>query len=310
MIDLDDMRMFQALGSVGSMAAAARLINVTPPALTVRMQKLEERLGVRLVVRESRGVTFTEEGQRFLLEAIDLLEKLDAIPQRVAGEQAALTGHLRVVAPFGFGRTHVAPLVRDMHHTHPQLAITLTLSERPLANASGADLIIHIGEVKDSSWIGHVLAPNARFVCASPAFVAAMPDLRQLTQPAQLTQFPCLRLQENDEDVNRWRFTEINAAPPRASKAVNVRTTGMLSSNDGTVIGDWAVDGLGIMVRSEWDAAPLLASGKLIRLLPRWRLADAPVMALVPTRKGIAAKQRLFLEAAKRAFDPAPWRRT
>lgn len=88
-----------------------------------------------------------------------------------------------------------------------------------------------------------------------------------------------------------------------------MRVKGPLASNDGTVITRWALDGLGIMVRSEWEAAPLISHGNLVRLLPEWRLEPAPIMALVPTRKGLSLRQRRFVETARAALDPAPWRR-
>ena len=304
MIELDDMRLFRALGASRSLAAAARLLNLTPPTVTVRLQRLEERLGVRLAVRGARGISLTDEGQRLLQEAIELLERIEAIPSRVSGESGSITGNLRIVAPFGFGRAHIAPLVRDLHRAHQSLKISLVLSDSPLTAAPGADVVISIGKIKASSWVGHYLTPNERFLCANPTFARR---LRNLAHPSDLAQYECLCLRENDEDVTHVRF--MRAGGKGASAAVTIRMSGALSSNDGNVISDWAMDGLGIMERSEWDAARLIAAGKLVRVLPEWRLESAPIMALVPTRHGLSSRQRLFLDAAKRAFDPAPWRR-
>jgi DNA-binding transcriptional LysR family regulator len=301
MVDIDDMRLFRALGTTGSLAAAARLLDVTPPALTARLKKLEERLGVHLAVRGARGITLTEAGQRLLDEALELLERIDSVAERIGSDARAMAGALRVVAPFGFGRQYLAPLLRDFHRAHPQLRISLHLSDNPLADAAGADMVVHIGAVKDSSWVGHPLAPNARLLCASPGFVRGMAPLEH---PSQLAQHACLCLRENHEDLTRWRFSAV-AAP---HSAVTVRVNGALASNDGAVIGQWATAGLGIMVRSEWDAAPLIARGELVALLPDWRLDDAPVLALLPSRKGTPLRLRKLVEAAKAAFQPVPWR--
>ncbi|CAG9197390.1 Transcriptional regulator, LysR family [Paraburkholderia sabiae] len=306
MIDLDDMRMFRALGTAPSLAGAARLLDVTPPALTVRLQKLEERLGVHLAVREARGISLTEEGTRLMQEAVDLLERLDTLPERIAAEHQAVSGSLRIVAPLGFGRVHIAPILRDFHLSYPGVKASLNLSDNPLADSAGADVVIHIGEMKDSSWVAHVLAPNERFLCASPRLTAR---LGALEHPSGLADLPCLCLRENDEDVSRWRFEPEPKGKAKHGKPVTVRVTGALSSNDGGVIGDWAMRGLGIMVRSEWDAAALIASGKLERLLPHWRMAPAPIVALLPTRKRMPARVRLFLDAARAAMDPPPWRK-
>jgi DNA-binding transcriptional LysR family regulator len=217
-----------------------------------------------------------------------------------------VSGHLRVVAPFGFGREYIAPLVRDLYRSHPNLAISLILVESPLAAAAGADVVISIGHIKGSSWVGHYLAPNDRFLCASPAFART---LSKLKHPSELTLHAYLTLRENDEDVTRLRFTQHDAAGKRISKAVTVRLNSALSSNDGTVVRDWAMDGLGVVARSEWDCARLIAEGKLKRVLQAWRLEPAPVIALTPTRQGLTIRQRVFLEAAKQALDPAPWRK-
>ncbi|WP_321853919.1 LysR family transcriptional regulator [Paraburkholderia tropica] len=306
MIELDDMRLFRALGASRSLAAAARLLNLTPPAVSVRLQRMEERLGLRLAVREARGVTLTDEGLKLLEESIELLERIESIASRVAEQSGSVSGQLRVVAPFGFGRTHIAPLVRDLYVAHPKLAISLILAESPLSAASGADVVLSIGAAKSSSWVGHFLAPNERFLCASPAYAKR---IERLDHPTDLSHYECLTLRENDEDVTRLRFMPAGETHKPGAKGITVRLSGTLSSNDGTVISDWAAQGLGIIERSEWDAARLIASGKLVRVLPAWRLEPAPIMALLPSRHGVTNRQRLFLDAAKRALDPPPWRR-
>ncbi|MGF6243853.1 DNA-binding transcriptional LysR family regulator [Paraburkholderia sp. GAS38] len=305
MVELDDMRLFRALGVSPSLAAAARRLNLTPPAVTIRLQRLEERLGVRLAIREARGFSLTDEGRRFLDEAKELLERIEAIPASVSGKTDHVSGNLRVVAPLGFGRAYVSSIVGDLRQSHPRLAISLHLSESPLTAAAGADVVVSIGNLRASSWIGHFLAPNDRLLCASPAFAHR---LRQVKHPSELAQFECLCLRENDEDLPRWRFTPRDGGAKHAQKPVTVRISGALSTNDGTVIRDWAIDGLGIAERSEWDVSHLIAEGKLVRVLPTWSLAPAPVMALLPTRQGVSVRQRVFLEAAKRALNPAPWR--
>ncbi|RZF24371.1 LysR family transcriptional regulator [Paraburkholderia sp. UYCP14C] len=305
MIDLDDMRLFRALGGSRSLAAAARLLNLTPPAVSVRLQRLEERLGMQLAIREARGVTLTEEGLKLLDESIELLERVESIATRIAEQSGSVSGHLRIVAPFGFGRAHVAPLVRKLHLAHPNLGVSLVLAESPLSASSGADVVLSIGAAKSSSWVGHFLAPNERFLCASPEFAK---KIDKMDHPTDLQRYEYLTLRENDEDVTRLRFMPVGDTHKPGAKGITVRLSGLLSSNDGTVVSDWASAGLGIIERSEWSAAGLIAAGKLIRLLPGWRLEPAPILALLPSRNAVTNRQRLFLEAAKRAFDPAPWR--
>lgn len=314
MLQLDDMQLLRALGSANSLAAAARLLDLTPPAVTVRLQRIEDRIGVRLANRAARGFALTDEGQRLVQEAMDILERIESITASVSresdrgerGSLANVSGSLRVVAPFGFGRRYVAPLVRDLHRSHPRLNISLLLAESPLAAAAGADAIISIGRVKGSSWVGHFLAPNERFLCASTALARRMQRVRH---PSELVDYPYLSLRENDDDLSRLRFTPVDSAGRRTGKALTVKLNGALSSNDGTITRDWALDGDGFVARSEWDCAHLLADGSFKRVLPGWQLDPAPIMALLPGRQGLTLRQRVFLEAAKRAFQPAPWRR-
>ncbi|KWI81527.1 LysR family transcriptional regulator [Burkholderia ubonensis] len=301
MLDLEDLRLVRAIGASRSLASAARLLDLTPPAVTIRLQRMEERLSARLAVRKSNGISLTDEGQRLYQEALDILERVEALPVHISGEHGEVRGTLRVVAPFGFGRKYVSRIVRDVQLAHPKLEISLHLSESPLTHASGADVVVHIGTLKSSSWVGYPLAPNERFLCASPAYARR---IKALNHPADLARCNCLCLRENDEDVPRWRFSQ--EGDPRRSTVI--RVAGALSSNDGTVITEWALAGLGIVERSEWDVAPLLADGKLVRLLPDWRLPSAPVTALLPSRTGRSVRQRIFLETAKQFLSPPPWR--
>ncbi|WP_102817953.1 LysR family transcriptional regulator [Burkholderia ubonensis] len=301
MLDLEDLRLVRAIGASRSLASAARLLDLTPPAVTIRLQRMEERLSARLAVRKSNGISLTDEGQRLYQEALDILERVEALPVHISGEHGEVQGTLRVVAPFGFGRKYVSRIVRDVQLAHPKLEISLHLSESPLTHASGADVVVHIGTLKSSSWVGYPLAPNERFLCASPTYARR---IKALNHPADLARYNCLCLRENDEDVPRWRFSQ--EGDPRRSTVI--RVAGALSSNDGTVITEWALAGLGIVERSEWDVAHLLAEGKLVRLLPDWRLPSAPVTALLPSRTGRSVRQRIFLETAKQFLSPPPWR--
>lgn len=305
MLTTEDLRLIRALGSTPSMAAAARLLDLTPPAVTIRLQRVEEQLKVRLAVRRAKGITLTDEGQLLYARAIEILQQLEQIQVGISADGGPLSGTLHIVAPFGFGRNYVAPLIQELHSAHPKLEVRLQLSESPLKDSSGADVVINIGHAKSSSWVGHLIAPNDRILCASPEYMRRIKDLNH---PTDLSRFDCLCLRENDEDVTRWRF--LRSGEGNARKAVTIRVSSVLSSNDGTVITDWALSGLGIVERSEWDVAGLLVSGRLVRVLPEWHLPTAPVMALLPSKTGVSARQKYFLEAARQVLGSAPWRTT
>src|SRR5262245_19181964 len=303
MIALDDLRFVEALSRTGSLSAAARSLNVTPPALSMRLKRLEQALGVNLVVRSSRRVRFTSEGERLVAEAQDLIGRIDALPEALGREGQNLAGRLHVVASFGFGRLHVAPLIAAFSQAHPSLRITLDLSERPWTDSEGADVVLHIGAVRDSAWVAHLLARNARWVCASPAY------LRQHGVPAHprdLIGHPCLCVRENDEDVTLWRYRA--KAPGARRRPEAIRVTPMLTSNDGEVVRNWALAGRGLMLRSQWDVAPFIRRGELQRVLTAFDFDDADVLALVPARHGVSARVTRFVEFLKGELAKPPWR--
>lgn len=306
MISLDDLRFVEALHRTGSMSAAARALNVTPPAISMRLKKLEAELGVNLVIRNSRHVRFTSEGERLVSEAQALVIRVDALPGIMRADSGALTGSLRIVAPFGFGRAFIAPIIAEFSRAHPALRLDLALSENPWQANKDADVVIHIGELRDSSWVAHLIARNERWVCASPKYLAAngLP-----TEPRQLLQHACLSIQENEEDVSLWRYRKKSRGRGKPGKLQSIRIAPVLKSNDGEVVRNWAITGLGCVLRSEWDAAPSIERGELKRILPGWEFEPANVMALVSARRGISTRVNAFIGYLKRRFLPKPpWR--
>lgn len=305
MITLDDLRFVEALSRTGSLSAAARSLNVTPPALSMRLKRLEQSLGVSLVVRSSRSMRFTSEGEHLVAEAQSVLGRIEALPDALVAAGRSLSGRMRVVAPFGFGRIHVAPLIARFAALHPGVRITLDLSERPWRENDDADVVVHIGEVKDSSWIARLLARNARWVCSSPDHVRIH---GAPTEPRDLLRHACLCVRENDEDVTLWRYRRTaRSGPPSRPDAVRVEP--VLTSNDGEVVRNWALAGLGFVLRSQWDVAPLVRRGALQRVLAGWEFGAADVLALVPARRGISARVTRFVEFLEAGFRPRPpWR--
>src|SRR5215470_2733624 len=306
MIALEDLRFMEALSRTGSLSAAARSLNVTPPAISVRLKKLERLLGVSLVVRSSRHVRFTSEGERLVAAAESMLGRINALPSALANEGRSLSGRLHVVSSFGFGRIHIAPLITRFVDLHPNVHVTLDLSERPWNESKAADVVIHIGAVRDSSWVAHLLARNDRWVCASPDY------LRRRGVPAHprdLLQHACLCLRENDEDVTLWRYRKAGHRGPQG-RAEAVRVTSVLTSNDGEVVRNWALAGLGVTLRSQWDVAPFVKRGTLQRVLTGWDFDSADVLALVPARHGISARIARFVDFLKQSLgSKPPWRR-
>jgi DNA-binding transcriptional LysR family regulator len=299
--DVTDLRFFVAITESGSLAEAARRMDVTASAVSQRLRQLESRLGLQLVHRSTRRFSLTDEGELFHAGAVDLLAELDGLIDNLRARSGAVAGNLNVCGPLGFGRHHLAAAIADFHSLHPGLKVSLTLSDVvSAADANRFDLIVHIGSLSNSSMVAYPIAPNARFVCASPNYLARRPAP---TTPQDLAEHDCIVLRENQEDVTLWHFKK------KKRDELSVRVPASLSSNDGDVVRQWALKGKGLIMRSEWDVAESLATGQLVRVLADWSLPAADVVALVSQRVGMSARVKLFLAFLQERFRPAPpWR--
>lgn len=298
--DINDLRFFVTITESGSLAETARRLDVTPSAVSQRLQQLELNLGTQLAHRSTRRFSLTEEGELFHAGAVALLADLDALVDTVRERSGEVAGTLHVCGPLGFGRHYLAGAIADFHTQHPKLMVSLTLSDVvSAAEANRFDLIVHIGSLPDSSMVAYPIAPNSRLLCASPRYLARRPAPHE---PKDLARHDCIVLRENHEDVTLWRFRKL-----RTEAAV--RVPAILSTNDGEVARQWALEGKGVILRSEWDVAESLASGRLVRLLPDWVLPDADVVALIASRARLSARVKLFLSFLQSRFKPQPpWR--
>jgi DNA-binding transcriptional LysR family regulator len=301
MISSEDLRFFNVLAKSASLAEAARKMDVTPPAVTQRLRALEERIGIRLIDRSSRKMILTDEGSLVAAHGTIVAEAMEALSEALANRKKAVSGHLRITAPHGFGRLHVAPVVDAFARTHPGVTVTLDLSDHPGAQlVESSDVIIHIGPPGPMNQIVTTLAPNRRILCASPDYVADAPPIQS---PSDLVRHRCLVVRENDEDVTLWRFLHASREP----ETVRIRPT--MCSNDGAVVREWALAGQGVAIRSEWNIAADLAAGRLKRVLPSWEVPPADVVAMLGTRFGRSARTTAFLAMLRQSLSPAPWRR-
>jgi len=300
MLSLEDLRFFGVIAAGRSLASAARSMDVTPPAVSQRLASLERRMGVRLVERQRGGVILTNEGEIVAARARFILEELDELHNQIAARRNEMFGPLRIGAPLGFGRTYVAPLVASFRVQHPGVSIDLVLNDRsPTGASTRFDLTVHIGELRDSTGIMATLASNDRLVCASPSYLEArgVPET-----PMQLSAHDCIALRENDEDATLWRFSQDN-------QPLSVRVRPKLASNDGDVIRQWALDGLGIIVRSEWSVADDVRAGRLVRILENFPTPSADVVALLGPSHARVARTQSFLDHLRANLAPPPWRR-
>lgn len=301
MVTTEDLKFIVTIAENRTLAEAARALNITPPSVTLRLQHIEKKLAVKLIQRPSRIVTLTEEGQLLLNKGRLILQGLDDLQELINERKEQVCGKLRVLAPLGFGNDYIAPLLGEYKAMHPQLDVELELSDNPnWAKHHKWDIIIYIGELNDSSLKMITLAKNQRFICASPKYI----ERKGIPQtPNELIRHECIALRENNEDVTLWQFTDEKGQPDI------IRITPTLASNEGRVIKDWAIAGLGIIMRSEWDVQPQINSGDLIRLLPTYSLPNADIVALLSSpSKERSARISGFISLLKDRITPMSWK--
>ncbi|MBX8497473.1 LysR family transcriptional regulator [Pseudomonas cichorii] len=293
MITIEDLRLAVTLARSESLSAAARTLNVSPPALSMRLRKLEALLGSNLANRDARRLSLTAEGERFARESAALLERLEALPESFKQPDDQLTGTLRLAAPFGYGRQRIAPLLARFAKLHPGLRLHLDLRETPWPDRHDSDAVIHIGSINDSSWVARTLVQNERWLCASPQYLKThgVPQ-----NPTELTNHRCICIRENEEDVTLWHLRKQTARH-------TVRIEPAMLCNDGSVARRWAEQDQGLVLRSEWDVSDAIQSGALVRVLADWSFESAPILLLVPSRKHRSARMQAlvgFLEESLR----------
>lgn len=299
-LDPGDLAFFGCVGTSTSLASAARKMDITPSAVTQRLQQLEKRLGIILLYRQRKCITLTPEGEFLLKHSPDIVRACNALTEELFNFKGKLTGSLFILAPFGFGRKYISSIVSSFREKHPFLNIELHLCDSPMANKdSHWDVIIHIGEVKDSTMIAHKLANNKRVTCASPIYLK---NHGTPIVPEDLQNHDCIVLRENLEDVTLWQYKKDN-------KTRSVRIRPILASNDGEIVRDWAIKGHGIAIRSEWDVVEQIRQGKLIQLLSGYETMSAPILALLFSATAKPFRTQQFLDFLKSELSPVPpWR--
>lgn len=278
---------FVLLARHGNLSAAARDLDITPPAATKRLAQLEARLGVRLVNRTTRSISLTAEGETYLDYATRILAQVQEMEEVVSSSRSVPRGLLRVNATLGFGRTTIAPLVSEFAKRYPHVEVQLDVTDRPIDLVeSGVDLAIRFGELPDKRLNARRVMSNRRFLCASPRYLELHGTPETL---ADLSDHQCIVHRQNDDAYGIWRL--LHNGQPEA-----VKVHGMLSSNDGDIALGWALDGHGILVRSEWDLAKYLESGRLRIVLPEFVQPSADLFVYYPNKRNQSARARAFID--------------
>jgi DNA-binding transcriptional LysR family regulator len=296
---LKQLESFAAVATKGSLTAVASAEGVAPAVIGRRIDALEQRLGVKLLVRTTRRITLTHEGSAFLEDCQRLLSDIANAEASVSAGGVKASGHLRITAPAGFGRRYVAPLVPRFLALHPDVSLSLNLSDRvvDIVNES-YDCSVRVGDLPDSSLVSVRLADNRRLCVATPAYLkrAGTPK-----HPAELSRHECLTLSSDASQTRGWAFTV-------DGELVHLRPRGRLDCSDGQVLHAWCSAGLGLAWRSTWEVEQELASGALVSVLDDFAAPPNGIYAVFPHAKHLALRVRLWIDFLKHSYgDSAYW---
>ena len=289
---------FAAVATKGSLTAAAHTEGVAAAIIGRRIDALEERLGVKLMVRTTRRITLTHEGSAFLEDCQRVLADMANAEASVSAGGIQASGHLRITAPAGFGRKHVAPLVPRFREQHADVSISLNLSDRVVdLAAEGFDCAVRVGDLPDSQLVSVRLADNRRLCVATPKYLKQRGTPQQ---PGDLHKLDCLTLSSDASQSRGWAFTIHGELQP-------LRPGGPMDCSDGQVLHEWCLAGYGIAWRSTWEVDGDLAAGRLVKVLDEFAAPPNGIYAVFPQRKHLPLRVRLWVDFLKQHYGQAKY---
>ncbi len=290
----EDLKVFISVARNLSFAAAADELVQSPAYVSKRIRILETMLKTRLFHRTTRRVVLTEHGENALRWAHQILGDLDDLIDDLSQIRSLPKGLLNVCSTFGFGRTHVAPAIAHLSQENPELEIRLELFDRSIDLVhEGFDLEIRVGDDLPEQHMCKKLATSSRILCCAPSYLSANGVPSSLDD---LQNHRCLVIKERATPYGVWHLEQENNEPQ------TVKVGGPLSTNNGEIIVQWALSGMGIMLRSLWDVKPKLENGTLVQVLPEYS-QSANVWAVYPTRPSQSAKLRVCLDFLIKRFS-------
>ena len=289
MLDVPDLRFLVTIAGAPSLAAAARGLGVSRPAVSQRLSLIEARLHLHLVERGHGTLRLTAEGRHLVSRARGILADLEILSEELGGGDDRIEGPFHVVASPGFGRRCVAPILMAFASTYPDLHPGLVLSTDPLRSIRSApwDVLVHVGALPDLGMTEHHLVSERRLLVASEAYAArcGLPD-----DPGDLAAHRIGVIEEGHVEAT------LRYLHDGTGNAVSVSVRPAFACNDGEMLRLWALAGHGIAECPEWSVAEDIASDRLLPVLPDWSLPDIDIVVLRNPRALRAARIDAFLE--------------
>lgn len=290
-MNLQNVLLFLTVQETGSLAKAARQLNISPMAASRRLSSLEDELGTRLLQRTTRSVSLTQEGIEFLPYAQAMLEAEEGARAALSPKmKKGATGLLRITVPSGFGRRNVLPLIPSLLRNNPELQVDIQFNEAIESIVSrGLDVAIRIAPLRDSNLIAKKIIDNPRILCASPEYLKKRGIPKKLNH---LSQHDCLRL----TNVMQWTFAS-------DGKHKSVSVDGRFSSNNVEGIRELCVCGIGIAQLTYWDVKKELNEGKLIEIaLDDVQPQQLSIWAVLPSTRYLPLRVSVFIESLKNSL--------
>lgn len=280
----EDMRIFAQVMEAGSFTAAAERLGLSKQFVSRRVMQLEARLGVRLLNRSTRRLDATPLGERYYQTGLRLLGEVQLLEQDISGQTLELRGTLRLSAPLSFAIAHLGCLLTEFLQCHPGVDVEVDLSDRAVdLIGEGYDLALRIGTLEDSSLVARRIAAVERVYCASPGYLAA----RGTPQvPAQLRGHDCLPYGHARQV--QWQFKG-------EGKATSIAVSGRMRANNGEMLRDAAMAGMGITYLPTFIIGQALEQGRLVPVLEDWTLPALQLSAVYPQHRQVARPVQVFV---------------
>lgn len=294
---LEDMEIFARVVEAESFTGAAERLGLAKSLVSRRLNRLEERLGTRLIARTTRRLALTEAGRAFYERARRLLEETAEAEATAMATAVGLRGRLRIAAPMSFGQVHLAPAISRFLADHPEVGIDVDLNDRFVdLVGEGYALAIRIGRLKDSSLVARKLAPARMVLCASPDYIARHGKPKT---PADLTHHDCL-LYTNRAAGDVWRFRS-------GGKTTSPQVRARVAANNGDFLARAAIAGLGMVLLPTFIVFEALAKGELEAIPCGEPLDDSAIHAVLPAGRQPPLLVRRFVDFLVETFGPEPY---
>lgn len=287
------METFVRIVEAGSLSAAATQMRSTQPTVSRRLQALERSLGARLLQRSTHAMKLTDDGARCYERAKELLAGWRSFESEMRGAGDEPVGLLRVLVPHVLGQHQFIEPLADYLRLYPRMAVEWLMNDRPSdLIAQGIDCAIHIGEVRDPSWVALRLGEVPRIVVAAPSVLdgAAVP-----TRPAQLAQLPWLSLRT-------FYCDEVVLTHSDTGEVARFSIRPRLTTDGLHALRNAAIQGVGVGIASAWAVAEDLDQGRLLHLAPQWQATPLPLFLVYPPARFYPAKLRRFIDVMRAAM--------